>query len=612
MADGRLRRLMDKARRLPLTPGVYLMRDSSGKIIYVGKAKAMRNRVSQYFGSQERHAEKVRRMVENVDDFDYILCNSEFEALMLECSLIKQHSPKYNILLKDAKGFHYIRVTQGDYPLIKAAKQLLGDGARYIGPYYSSYNVSRSVDAAVKAFKLPQCSKSGKEMGKSGSRPCLNYHIGLCSAPCCGKISREAYNEAVAGALDFLSNGSAAAQAAMTKQMEQAAENLEFERAARLRDRIQALKEMSEKQKVVEASVREQDVIALSLAADGACFEVFNFREGKLCDREYFLLDPIEQVEEARAEFVRRYYSLGRDVPPVIALDGEIADSELITQWLSELRGKKVALTVPQKGEQRRLVEMCLQNAAEHLAEKNSRAGRDTVALDELSRLLGLRKPPEFIEAYDISHTAGDETVGGMITFRNGLPYKSGYRRFKIEGYTNDDCASMAQMLSRRFDEYGKQTEGDYFSRKPDLIMLDGGRGQVAAVKEVLAERGLDVPIFGMVKDDRHKTRAITSDGDEIGIKATKGAYNLIYKLQEEVHRFAIGYHRQRRKKKMLGSSLTEISGVGETRAKALMAHFGTVGAISKADIEDLLQVKGVTAPAAQAVYRHFHPEQEE
>ena len=611
MADERMQRLMKKARGLPLTPGVYIMRDKSGKIIYVGKAKALRNRVSQYFGTQERHAEKVRRMVENVEDFDYILCNSEFEALMLECSLIKQHSPKYNILLKDAKGFHYIRVTKGPFPLIKAAKQIFDDGARYIGPYYSSYNVSRSVDAAVKAFKLPQCSKSGKEMGKPNGRPCLNYHIGLCSAPCCSKISAEAYAESVAGALDYLSNGASAAIVGLTDQMEQAAERLEFERAARLRDQINALREMSEKQKVVEATVREQDVIALASAHDGACFEVFNFREGKLCDREHFLIDAVEQPDEARAEFLRRYYSLGRDVPPVIALDGEVADRELLTEWLSNARGKKVRITLPQRSEQRRLVDMCRQNAAEHLAEKNNRTGHDTAALDELAKLLGLRRPPEYIEAYDISHTAGEETVGGMITFRNGTPYKSGYRRFKIEDYTNDDCASMAQMLSRRFDEYDKQVQGDYFSRKPDLILLDGGRGQVNAVKEVLSQRGIEVAVFGMVKDDRHKTRAITSDGDEIGIKATKSAYNLVYRIQEEVHRFAIGYHRQRRKKKMLGSSLTEIEGVGQTRAKALMAHFGTVNAIRLAELEDLMQVKGMNVPSAQAVYRHFHPDEE-
>ncbi len=607
MADERLARLMKKARRLPLTPGVYIMRDKSGKIIYIGKAKALRNRVSQYFGSQQRHTEKVRRMVENVDDFEYILCNSEFEALTLECAKIKQHSPKYNILLKDAKGFHYIRVSPAPWRTVKATKQMLDDSAQYIGPYNSSFNVTRSVDAALKAFKLPQCSKTARDMGKKQGRPCLNYHIGLCSAPCCGKISLSDYEQAVDSALEFLTDGSAAAIATMSAQMAEAAENLEFEKAARLRDRITALRAMSEKQKVVEAKVREQDVIALASAPDGACFEIFNFRNGRLCDQEHFLTDAVDSPEEARAEFIRRYYSMNREIPRSIAVDGDFCDGELLENWLSAKLGKKVSIVIPKRGEQKSLVEMCRQNAAEFLAEKHSRSGHETAGLDELSRLLGLRTPPEFIEAYDISHTAGDETVGGMVVYRNGVKYKAGYRKFKINGYANDDCASMVEVLSRRFDEYEKGYSDNYFSRMPDLILLDGGQGQVNAVKEMLEKRKISVPVFGMVKDDRHKTRAITSDGDEISIKATKAAYALVYSIQEEVHRFAIGYHKQRRKRKMLGSSLTEIEGIGETRAKALMAHFGTVAAISQAELDDLMQVKGMTKPAAESVYNHFH-----
>lgn len=606
MADERLTRLMTKARRLPLSPGVYIMRDKSGKIIYIGKAKALRNRVSQYFGSQQHHTDKVRRMVENVDDFDYILCNSEFEALTLECSIIKQHNPKYNILLKDAKGFHYIKVSPAPWRTIKAAKQMLNDSAQYIGPYTSSYNVARSVDAALKAFKLPSCTKTAKDMAKKQGRPCLNYHIGQCSAPCCSKISLEDYEQAVDNALEFLTDGSSAAINTMSKQMKEAAENLEFEKAARLRDRISALRAMSAKQKVVEARVREQDIIALATASDGACFEVFNFRNGRLCDTEYFLVDAVDSPDEARSEFIRRYYSISRDIPPVIALDGEITDTELLQSWLSDKRGKKVTITIPQRAEQKKLVEMCKQNAAENLAQKHSRSGHQTAALAELAQLLGLRKPPEFIEAYDISHTAGDETVGGMVVYKNGEKYKSGYRKFKINAYANDDCASMAEVLSRRFDEYKKQDAEDYFSRLPDLILLDGGQGQVNAVKEVLKEKNINVAVFGMVKDARHKTRAVTSDGDEISIKATRAAYNLIYSIQEEVHRFAIGYHKQRRKRKMLGSSLTEIEGVGETRAKALLAHFGTIDAISKAELKDLLKVKGITSTAAKSVYNHF------
>ncbi len=611
--DERLKRLMAKARRLPLSPGVYLMHDKSGKIIYVGKAKALKNRVSQYFGTQDRHSEKVRQMVARVEDFEYILCSSELEALMLECSLIKQHSPKYNILLKDDKGFHYIRVTHRPWRSINAVKQLLDDGAEYLGPYYSSYSVGRAVDAAKKAFRLPHCSKTAKDMAKRSAKPCLNYHIGQCSAPCCGKISEEQYDEAVEGALNFLRDGSSAAIASLTAQMEQAAENLEFERAARLRDRIAAMKAMNQKQKVVSAEVSEQDVIAIASAPDKSCFEVFVFRSGSLCDSRRFLIDAVDDLAKARADFIIQLYSGGSEIPPRISCDGEVADSELISQWLSERRGKKCSIVIPQRGEQKEIVNLCRRNAAEYLAEVTSRKGHETAGLDELSRLLGLATPPKYIEAYDISHTAGDETVAGMVVFKNGTPYKSGYRKFKIENYQNDDCASMVEVITRRFEEYRKhQGDDDYFGKLPDLILLDGGNTQVSAVAPILAQYGVDVPLFGMVKDDKHRTRAITSDGGEIAIKATKSAFNLVYAIQEEVHRFAIGYHKARRTKKMLGSSLTAIEGIGETRAKKLMAHFGTVSAIAAAEVQDLMQVKGMNEPSALKVYSHFHPESEQ
>ena len=613
--NDRLSRLADKARRLPLTPGVYIMKDAAGKIIYIGKAKALHNRVLQYFGSQERHADKVRRMVENVEDFDYILCASEFEALMLECSLIKQHSPKYNILLKDAKGFHYIRVTPAPWRTVKAAKQIFDDGADYIGPFYSSFSVGQSVDAACKAFRLPTCSKTGKDMGKRSGRPCLNYHIGQCSAPCCGRISLAEYEESVDGALDFLRDGSAAAVATLTRQMDSAAENLEFERAARLRDRINALKSMSEKQKVVSTDIPEQDVIALAQSADKCCFELFNFRNGRLCDSRRFAVESVDDAPQARADFIMQLYSGGSEIPPRMACDGEIADIELIEQILTEQRGKKCQIALPKRGEQKAIIDMARRNAAEYLAEITRRKGHETAGLDELARLLGMGKPPEFIESYDISHTAGDETVAGMVVFRNGLPYKAGYRRFKIDSYANDDCASMVETLDRRLNEYERHSaegDGDYFATLPDLILLDGGKTQVAAIRTLLARRGYDIPVFGMVKDSRHRTRAVTSDGDEIAIKATLPAYRLCYTIQEEVHRFAFGYHAKRRKRKMLGSSLTAIEGIGETRAKQLMTHFGTVAAVAAAELDDLLKVRGITEPAAKKVYSHFHPEDKE
>ncbi len=611
--DERMNRLMAKARRLPLTPGVYIMKDKSGKIIYIGKAKALRNRVSQYFGSGEHHAEKVRQMVARVENFEYILCNSEIEALMLECSLIKQNMPKYNILLKDAKGFHYIRVTKRPWRMVDAVKQIADDGAEYLGPYYSLYSVSRAVDGAKKAFCLPHCGKQAKDMNKRGAKPCLNYHIGQCSAPCCGKISEQDYEESVQGALDFLQNGSAAAIAAMTNEMEQAAERLDFERAARLRDRIAAMRAMQVKQNVVSKEVKEQDVIALSSAPEKSCFEVFIFRGGSLRDTRRFLVDSIEDAPSARADFILQLYSGGSEIPPRISCDGEVADVELLSDILTEQRGKKCTITVPQRGEQRTLTELCRRNAAEYLAEVLSRKGHETAGLDELARLLGMAAPPEFIEAYDISHTAGDETVAGMVVFKNGAPYKEGYRKFKIENYQNDDCASMAEVMTRRINEYKKHSEDDdYFGRLPDLILLDGGKGQVAAVSEIIKEAGLELPVFGMVKDDKHRTRAITHQGGEIAIKATRSAYNLVYAIQEEVHRFAIGYHNRRRKKKMLGSSLTSIEGIGETRAKQLMAHFGTVRAVSMAEVEDLMRVKGMNRSAAQRVYDHFHGEEQQ
>lgn len=615
MTDERLKRLMAKARRLPLTPGVYIMHDSTGKIIYVGKAKALRNRVSQYFGSQEKHTEKVRQMVAHVHDFEYILCSSEFEALMLECSQIKQHMPKYNVLLKDSKGFHYIRVTKGPWRTVHAAMQKHNDDADYLGPYYSSYSVGKSVDAALKAFKLPQCNKSGKDMNKRTGRPCLNYHIGLCSAPCCGKIGLSEYEESVDQALAFLRDGSATAISSLTEQMNHASENLEFERAARIRDRIVALKAMGEKQKVVANEVSEQDVFGIATAPDKACFDVMRFSDGRLYDNQHFLVSNVDNPEQSRTDFIMQFYSAGNSVPPRVTCDGEIADKQLIERWLSEKRGQKCIVTVPQRGEQKSIVDMCIRNAAEYLAEVTKRRGRDTAGLDELAKLLGLRTPPEYIESYDISHTAGDETVAGMVVFHNGSPFRPGYRKFKVANFQNDDCASMQEVVYRRIREYEKHhaaDDGDYFGRLPDLILLDGGKNQVAAVKLILDDNNVSIPLFGMVKDTRHRTRAITSDGDEIAIKSTRSAYELVYAIQEEVHRFAIGYHNQRRKRKMLGSSLTEISGIGETRAKALMAHFGTVDAISKADLADLKKVKGLTDPAAERVYAHFHPEDSE
>lgn len=609
--------LRKKSMSLPLNPGVYLMKNKKGEIIYVGKAKALKNRVSSYFGSQNNHTVKVRKMVDNVDDFDYILCDSEFEALVLECSLIKQHSPKYNILLKDDKGYNYIKVINGEWRNFSAVKQKLDDGAEYIGPYTGSYGITNAVAEAKKLFLIPQCSKQFPRDYKK-SRPCLNFYIGQCAAPCAGKITRQEHNEAVAAALDFIMNGSGGAIDRLTEQMLKASDELEFEKAAKLRDRINALKKVTEKQKVVAASVEEQDVFAVVGAPHGgspkACLSVLRFKDGRLYDSEHFIIDLPEDMPEARHELIRSYYSMRDFVPRRIAVDGEVEGGEVLSEWLSSLAGRKVNIVVPQKGEQHSVVEMCRSNAAQKLALYLGRAGKTTAALDELGSLLGLKAPPEYIESYDISHTAGSDNVAGMVVFQNGVPYKKAYKHFSIKGFTGqDDYASMAEVLDRRFAEYFKNKDsGEGFGRLPDLILLDGGKGQVNAVLPVLAKHGLDIPLFGMVKDSHHRTRAIARSGDELSLTSKRAAFTLVSTIQEEVHRFSVGYHRSKHGKASLSSSLLAIDGVGEKRCRALLKHFKTVKAVSQASEEELAKAPGMNKPAAKAVFEAFHPEKSE
>ena len=605
----KLSELRKKAMSLPLLPGVYIMHDKSNAIIYIGKAKALKNRVSQYFGSQNNHAEKVRRMVDNVDWFEYIITDSEFEALILECSLIKQHTPKYNILLKDDKGYSYIRVSPGDWQKLSYVLQKKDDGATYIGPYKSSYYVKSAVEEANKIFMLPTCSRRfPQDFGKA--RPCLNYHIKQCMAPCTGRVKLADYQESVSQALDFLKGGSGNSIRQLTAQMEEAAENLEFERAARLRDKINAVRRMGDKQKVVANKVLDEDIIAGFSDEGKTCFQVFRFEGGRLFDRESFIVDSGDADTE---EFLLRYYTLRSDIPKQIALDTAPESLDDIGRWLSEKRGSKVTLTVPQRGEQAQLVSMCRSNAAEALAQQKGATVREYSVLGELQEVLGLEKLPEYIESYDISNLAGTENVAGMIVYKNGKPLKSAYRKFKIKGFDGqDDYGSMKEVLTRRFEEYQKAEPADEgFGRLPDLILLDGGRGQVRVVREVLQGMGLDVPLFGLVKDDKHRTRAVTDEGHEISISARRQLFAFLSKMQDEVHRFAIGYHHSRRSKNTFRSSLTEIDGVGTVRAKALLKYFRTIDNISKADPEELEAAPKMTKDSAQAVFRYFHPEEQ-
>ena len=607
----RLAQLRRQAMALPLRPGVYIMRDDKNNIIYIGKAKALKNRVSQYFGSDTNHTPKVRQMVSQVDHFDYIVADSEFEALVLECSLIKQHRPKYNILLKDDKGYSYIRVSPPPYSRISAVLQKQEDSARYIGPYMSSYVVKQAVEEAQKVFRLSTCNRP-LAYRKSCGRPCLNHYIDQCCAPCTGRIPEQEYADRVAQAIEFLTQGSAKTLASLKQRMEEAAGRLEFEKAARLRDHMNAIRKLGEKQKVVMSRIREQDVVALARGNDHICFEVFRFTDGKLRDREHFMTDEMDAPPVARAEFLRRYYTMRQPIPPQVTIDGELEDRELLEQWLSEKAGRRVVIHLPQRGEQAQLVEMCRNNAAERIARLQEMSGRDAAALDELARLLGLPGPPAYIESYDISHTAGSHNVAGMVVFYNGRPLKSAYRKFNIQDIEGqDDYGSMRQVISRRLDEYEQNKDsGEGFGRLPDLILLDGGKGHVAAIRPLLKERGYDIPVFGMVKDDHHRTCAIAQDGGEIAIHAKRSAFTLVSAIQEEVHRFAITFHRKKRGKSHLRTSLTEIEGVGETRARALLRHFGSVKAVREASLEELYGVKGITRPVAEAVFRHFSGEE--
>lgn len=600
----RLAHLKAKANRLPKTPGVYIMKDKSGGIIYIGKAKALKNRVSQYFGLGNQHTEKVRRMVAAVQDFEYILCDSEFEALILENSLIKQHQPKYNILLKDDKGYHYIKITADRWRRITTCMQIENDGAEYIGPYYSGYVVKDTVDEVQKIFKLPNCNRS---FDKS-SKPCLNFHIGRCEAPCRGNVSLNEYLETVDSAVSFIKHGGGDDMIKrLTQRMETAAQALDFEYAAKLRDRINAVKKLSERQKVVMCTHRSQDVFACALIGETACVSVFVFRNSRLNDKKHFIFDGVSDRADMYTQVLQQYYTNNDDVPPRVLIDVLPSECELIERWLSEKSGKKVSFVQPKSGEPKSLLDMCRNNAADNLSQKTERTGREMAALNELAVLLGLQKVPRIIEAYDISNTAGDENVAGMVVFHDGRPYKAHYKRFKIKSFSGqDDYRSMAEVLRRRLCEYEKGTQGG-FEVLPDLILLDGGRGQVSAVAPVLAEHGADIPLFGMVKDSKHRTRAITAGGADITVKANRSAYTLITQIQDEVHRFAISYHKLRRSKKMLSSSLTEIQGIGRSRAAVLMRHFKTVKAIRGASVEELSAVKGISRAAAQKIYEHFN-----
>ena len=597
--------LKQKALSLTLQPGVYLMKDKQGQIIYVGKAKALKNRVVSYFRENSSHTEKVRRMVANVWDFDYIVTASEFEALVLECSLIKLHSPKYNILLKDDKGYHYIHITGGDYPRIQAAKQKDGDGT-YLGPFVSSFIVKQSVDEANRIFCLPSCSKRFPQEFRK-ARPCLNFHIHRCFGLCQGKMSREEYQKLIAEAVDYIRHGSAASVDDLQKQMEQAAEDLDFERAARLRDRIRAIQKITATQQVLLDEDKNLDVIAFAQNHLVVCAVVIQYREGRLMDKlTYFFEESSADLTELRGEFLTQYYASAKDIARVILLDGQPEDPALFAEFARSRAGHAVSVVVPQKGDRRKLVEMAHNNALEQLSDRVQRTGREVAALEQLGSLLGMPSPPLYIEAYDISNWGETGRVGGMIVFENGRPLKSDYKRFSIKEVAGqDDFASMAEVLRRRMRRY---LDGDpAFSRLPDLILLDGGKGQLSAVQKVFAELGVQVPLYGMVKDSRHRTRALVGEGGEIALSAVKSAFTLVTAIQDEVHRFAIAYQRTLHKKANYDSDLKKLPGIGDVKAKAILREFRTKKRILAASPAELGEVAKLPPEKAEALWEGIH-----
>ena len=598
-----LHELKKLANKLPQAPGVYLMKNSKGEIIYIGKAKALKNRVTQYFGSDLNHSLKVSKMVQNVVSFETILCDSEYEALMLENSLIKQHQPKYNILLKDDKGYHYIKITSDKWPKIQAVKNKLNDGAEYIGPYYNASTTKQTVDDILKIYKLPSCNRSFDKKTK----PCLNYHLGLCSAPCKYDISTTEYCQTTATAVRHIKNGGLSEKEInkIKKDMLEASENLNFEYAAKLRDRLKVIEKTKQKQKVVLSSNKREDVIASVRVGDYACVSILIFNGGHLSDKKIYFLDVFDSKETCYSEFILQYYENPANIPPEIFIDSDFDDKELISQWLNNVKGAKVSISVPKRGVNKQLIDMCITNAAQALADKLERKGKETEALCELAKLLGLKNAPNRIEAYDISNTAGSENVASMVVFTNGRYDKNMGRKFKIKSFIGqDDFRSLAEVLDRRFSEYlsGKD---DSFSVLPDLILLDGGKGQLSSVMPILNKYNISVPIFGMVKDSKHKTRAITSAFEDIHIKGNRKAFTLVTTIQNEVHRTAVSYHHKRNKTKTLKTELTEISGVGEATAIKLIKAFKSVKRIKEASFEDIVK-HGFSTKIAKNIVEYY------
>lgn len=603
----RFEELKAKVLSLPFEPGVYIMKNRDGQVIYVGKAKALKNRVSQYFQSDSRHSPKTIRMVSNIWDFDIIVTETEFEALVLENQMIKKYQPKYNILLKDDKGYPFIKVTTSKpYPSFSIVAKPGHDADRYFGPYTSRRAAYHAIDTINETLKLKTCRRVfPRDIGKD--RPCLNLHLGRCIAPCTGQVSAEEYAARAREGISLLEGNDKALLADLTARMEQAAEDLRFEQAATLRDRIRAVRALGEKQKVVAGAFAELDAVAYVQGQTRGCVVVLHYLAGDLHDKEFTLLDGVTAADagEALGAFLKQYYALRGAVPRTVLLSSPIDESEAVGEFLSSIAERKVELAVPQRGRRHDIIRLAEKNAREEILRVETSQERRVKSLELLGHMTGMDEMPTILEAYDISNFAGQDTVGSMVVFEDAKPARSRYRKFRIEtaAQGQDDYASMTEMLTRRLQRW---KDGDEkFTPLPSAFLIDGGLGHVRTAQRVLDQFGVTTPCFGMVKDDHHRTRGLVApDGREFGISTVPAVFALIGRIQEEVHRFAITYNRALGAKKVRGSSLDQIEGVGEKRRNDLLKHFGTIENIRAASVDELSRV--VPRTVAENVHDYY------
>ena len=615
--------LEEELKKLPASPGVYLMHNNRDEIIYVGKAISLKNRVRQYFQSSRNKTAKIEQMVSHIAWFEYILTDSELEALVLECNLIKEHRPRYNTMLKDDKTYPYIKATVGEeFPRLLFSRDMKKDGkSRYFGPYTSAGAVKDTLDLIHKLYRIRTCNRNlPRDTGKE--RPCLNYHIKQCDAPCQGYISREDYLKSFGQALDFLNGRYAPLIKSLEEKMNQASEDMEFERAIEYRELLNSVKQVAQKQKITSSGREDRDIIAMARDEQDAVVQVFFIREGKLIGRDHFHLQAAtaENDGEILDSFIKQFYAGTPFIPRELWLQVPVMDEEVISRWLTERRGQKVKIVVPKKGEKERLVELAARNAVLVLSQDKERIKKEELrtigAMNQVGGLIGLDGVRR-IEAFDISNTSGVESVGSMVVYEDGRPKRSDYRKFKIRTVKGpDDYASMREVLTRRFShglrevrehrESGEDLSAGSFTRFPDLIMMDGGRGQVNIALEVLNSLGLSIPVCGMVKDDFHRTRGLYYNNVEVPIDRHSEGFRLITRIQDEAHRFAIEYHRSLRGKGQVKSVLDDIPGIGPARRKALMREFKDIEAIRAAEVEDLAKVPQMNERAARQVYEFF------